>query len=134
MLAPLRSNRWIQSKCHRNRVRKANSILPGLNLVSLTRVAIALDRKVSKFRIQLLDVSDVRFTEYGVSSGKLPSNEFHGKTAAHHDPRRLGIDPNVVLCGGRDVAFAARRSSHHHTTTDSCRNSGPSRECESNVG
>ncbi len=55
---------------------------------------------------------------YGVSAGKMPAYKFDRQATAHDDAGGLGIDPDVVLCGGRHVAFTARRAAHYHAAAN----------------
>ena len=59
VLAPHSPDAWIQGKTHRNRIRQTNSILTGLNFVSSASVTVALDRKVSELRVELLNLIDL---------------------------------------------------------------------------
>jgi len=134
VLAPIDSDRRVQSQTHGNRIRQADPILARLDFVSRMRLTVALYGEVGEFVMECLNVFDVTFAEHCVCSAELPSNQLHGKAAAHHDAGRFRIDPDVVLGSRCDVALAARRASHDHAAAHFCHHVGAFRQCQGNVG
>src|ERR1700730_19024553 len=97
-------------------------------------MTVAFDREPSEFVIECFDVLDVRLVEYGISTAELPSDQLYRKATSHHDARGFRVDPDVVLCGRRHVAFATGCSSHHHAAAYICGDSGLFRKCQSDIG
>ena len=48
----------------------------------------------------------------------MPADQFDRQSAVHDNARRLGIDPDVVFRGRRDVAFATWIAAHDHAAAD----------------
>src|SRR6516165_12534647 len=63
----------------------------------------------------------------------MPANQFDRQAAAYHHARRLRIAPNVVLCGGCDVAFATGGPTHDYAATYFFRDARTPLESEGNV-
>src|SRR5581483_12265203 len=116
--APLSSNSRIQSDGHGNWIGQRDAILSGLDFIGVACVRIALDRKSSEDVIEAQNLRDVALVQDCVGSAQMPSDQFYRHAAVHDDARSLGINPDVVFGGWRDVSFTTRSPSHHHAAAN----------------
>ena len=96
----------------------------GLLKVGFLGAAVAFNGEARLRRAKTQDVLDVVGIQGGVTTAKVPSDEFDWKSAAQNDSGSFRVAPNVVLGGGCHVSFATRSAAHNHAAADFRGNAG----------
>src|SRR5205807_10277382 len=124
----------VQRDGHRNRIRQRNPMFTGLLEVGFLGAAIAFNGEARLRSTKAEHVLDVVRIQGGFTTTKMPAHELYRKSAAKNDSRGFGIAPDVVLGGGRHVAFATRGAAHHNAAADSRADAGIALHSWSNIG
>ena len=99
-------------------VGERDAYLAGLGLVGGLGGAVGAEGEVGEGGGEGFDLGDVGGVEDGVETGELPADELDGEAGAEDDAGGFGVDPDVELGGGGDVAFAAGRAAHDDAVAD----------------
>src|SRR6266550_8643461 len=71
---PLSSDRWIERNAHGNRIGQRYPVFSRLDLVSLARLAVALDGEMSDCIVESENAGHIAFSHDRVSAAKVPAD------------------------------------------------------------